>query len=369
MPSGTRCKALCVLTSAATKSLLLLAATFSLALFVQTSTSAAATAFVAPSSVLREAQAVHYVAEPGEINDVAITVSGFEFTIVDPGATISVGAGCTSIGPSEATCSLDFEVQLEVRLGDGNDRLSVTDDSDEGSGAYFGAGGNDTILGFGGAFSFEDLSGGPGDDILRGRAGEDTLIGGPGADIMSGGTSKDCENFFGCFPHDDTVTYGERRSPVFADADGVADDGAPSERDLIKRDVEVIRGGSGDDVLGGETINVRTFFEGGRFRYGMELRGNDGDDVLHGWRSHDYLIGDEGNDILHGEGSGDALSGGRGSDRLVGDRGRDHFTGGRGQDRLFARDGKRDRVGGGPGHDDARIDSELDQVHRVEELF
>lgn len=346
---------------------MLLAGLLTLALFVQTPTSAASTAFVAPSSVLRGIDAVHYVADPGETNDAAITVSNFEFTIVDPGATIGVGPGCTSVGPSEVTCSLGFEVEIEVRLGDGNDALSLSDDSEEGYGAYFGAGGNDTIFGFGGGFSSEYLRGGSGNDILRGRGGVDTLDGGPGADIMSGGTSKE-PSFFGFFPHDDTVTYANRSDPVFADADGVADDGGASEGDLIKRDVEVIRGGSGGDVLGGETINVRTFTEGGKFRYGMELRGNDGDDVLRGWHSHDFLVGGNGNDVLRGEGTGDALSGDRGNDRLVGGKGRDHLLGGRGRDRLFVRDGKPDRVGGGPGHDEARIDR-FDQVWRVEELF
>jgi Ca2+-binding RTX toxin-like protein len=345
-----------------------LAIVLPLPFFAHTAPSQAATAFVAPSSVLRGQDAVHYVADPGETNDVTITESGFEFTIGDPGATISVGPGCMSVSPSEATCSLDFDVHVEVRLGDGNDALSLMDNSEEGYGAYFGAGGNDTIIGFGDPFSSEHLSGGPGNDILRGRGGEDTLDGGPGADIMSGGTSKE-PNFFGFFPHNDTVTYANRSDPVFADADGVADDGEASEGDLIKRDVEVIRGGSGDDVLGGETINVRVFNEGGKFRYGMELRGNGGDDVLRGWHSHDFLLGRKGNDVLRGEGAGDSLSGGRGNDRLVGGKGRDHLTGGRGPDRLFARDGKADRVGGGPGHDEARIDTGLDQVSRVEELF
>ena len=346
----------------------LLASVFTLALFIQTPTATAANAFVGPSSVLRGIDAVHYVAEPGETNDVTITVSGYEFTIVDPGATISVGPGCNSVSPGEATCSTGhFDVRVEVRLGDGNDALSLADDSGEGYGAYFGAGGNDTIVGFGGPFSFERLWGGAGNDTLRGRAGVDTLDGGPGADVMSGGTSRE-PSFFGFFPHNDLVTYANRSDPVFADADGVADDGEASEGDLIKRDVEVIRGGSGDDVLGGETINVRTYFEGGKYRYGMELWGGDGNDVLRGWHSHDYLLGGNGNDVLLGEGSGDALLGDRGNDRLVGGRGRDRLFGGRGDDRLFTRDGKADKAGGGRGHDEARIDR-LDQVWRVEELF
>jgi Ca2+-binding RTX toxin-like protein len=335
---------------------------------VRAATAAASTAFVAPSSVIHGLDAVHYVADSGETNDVTITESGFEFTVVDSGATISAGPGCTSVSPTEATCSLDFDVRVEVRLGDGNDALTLTDDSEEGSGAYFGAGGNDTILGFGDPFSSEHLSGGPGNDILRGRGGEDTLDGGPGADIMSGGTSNE-PSFFGSFPHHDKVTYANRSAPIFADADGVADDGATSEGDLIKRDVEVIRGGSGDDVLGGKTINVRTFTDGGKFRFGMELWGNDGDDVLRGWRSHDVLIAGDGNDVLRGEGSADGLSGDRGSDRLVGGGGHDRLSGGRGDDRFFARDEKRDRVGGGRGHDEARIDRGLDQVWRVEEIF
>lgn len=346
----------------------LLAGVVSMAFFAHAPTSAASTAFVAPSEVLRGSDAVHYVADPGETNDVTITVSGFDFTIMDPGATINVGPGCTSVSPGEARCSLDFEIYVEVRLGDGNDALSLAGDVEEGYGAYFGGGGNDTILGFGGAFSFERLWGGPGNDILRGRAGEDTLNGGRGADLMSGGTSTECE-FLGCFPHDDTVTYAGRSEDVFADADGVADDGEASEGDLIKRDVEVIRGGSGDDVLGGETINVRTFTDGGKFRYGMELWGNDGDDVLRGGRSYDYLLGREGNDVLRGEGHADGLSGGRGKDRLVGGKGHDQVTGGRGPDLLLVRDGSSDRGDGGPGHDEARIDSGLDHLRRVEELF
>ncbi|HKO74778.1 MAG TPA: calcium-binding protein [Gaiellaceae bacterium] len=345
-----------------------LAGLFAMVLFVHAPTSAASTAIVAPSSALGGIDAVHYVADSGETNDVAITVSGFDFTIVDPGATISVGPGCASVSASEVTCSLDFEVHVEVRLGDGNDALSLAGDIEEGSGAYFGAGGNDTILGFGGPFSFEHLRGGPGNDVLRGRGGGDTLDGGSGADLMSGGTSTSCE-FLGCFPPDDTVTYANRSDPVFADADGVADDGEVSEGDLIKRDVEVIRGGSGDDVLGGETINVRTFTGGGKFRYGMELWGNRGDDVLRGWRSSDYLLGGKGNDVLRGDGSNDGLAGGRGNDQLVGGHGRDHLSGGWGRDRLFARDGKPDRVGGGRGRDEASIDRGLDRLRRVEELF
>jgi len=347
----------------------LLAGVVSLSIFGQAPTSAASTASVAPSSALRGIDAVRYVADPGETNDVTVTVSNFVFTIMDPGATIGVGPGCSSVGPSEATCSLNLDIRIEVRLGDGNDALSLSDDAEaESYGAYFGAGGNDTILGFGDLFGSERLRGGPGNDVLRGRGGQDTLDGGPGADIMSGGTSSE-PNFFGFFPHDDTVTYAHRSEPVFADADGVADDGEASEGDLIKSDVEVIRGGSGDDVLGGETINVRTFNEGGKFRYGMELWGNRGDDVLRGWRSSDYLLGGKGNDILRGDGSNDGLAGGRGNDQLVGGHGRDHFIGGRGKDRLLARDGKPDRVGGGRGHDEARIDSGLDRVQRVEELF
>jgi Ca2+-binding RTX toxin-like protein len=351
------------------KSGAVLAGVVSLSIFGQAPTSAASTAFVGPSSVLRTADAVHYVADPGEMNDVTITESSnFEFTIVDSGATIAVGPGCVSVGPTEATCSLDFEVQVEVRLRNGSDALSLGGDIEEGYGAYFGAAGNDTILGFGDLFGSERLKGGPGNDVLRGRGGQDTLDGGPGADIMSGGTSKE-PNFFGFFPHNDTVTYANRSDAVFADADGVADDGGVSEGDLIKRDVEVIRGGSGDDVLGGETINVRTFHEGGKFRYGMELWGNRGDDVLRGWRSSDYLLGGKGNDVLRGDGSNDGLAGGRGNDQLVGGHGRDHLIGGWGKDRLFARDGKPDRVGGGRGHDEARIDSGLDRVQRVEKLF
>ena len=55
----------------------LLAGVISLAFFAHVPTSAASTAFVAPSSVLGTSDAVHYVADPGETNNVAITVSDF----------------------------------------------------------------------------------------------------------------------------------------------------------------------------------------------------------------------------------------------------------------------------------------------------
>ena len=131
-----------------------------------------------------------------ETNDVTITANDglTELTITDPGATISVGSGCLSVSPNQAKCSLDFEVDVEVRLGDGNDTL-VLDYDDGGSGAfcaYFGGTGNDTILGGGSSFSSSEfLIGGPGNDALRGRVGDDTLKGGAGADVMSGGTSPE----------------------------------------------------------------------------------------------------------------------------------------------------------------------------------
>jgi Ca2+-binding RTX toxin-like protein len=351
----------------------LFVAVFSTGFFSQTSLAAGATASIGPSSALRGFEAVRYVADPGETNDVTITANNglTELTITDPGATISVGPGCLSVSPNQAKCSLDFEVDLDVRLGDGNDTL-LLDYDDEGSGAfcaYFGGTGNDTILGAGSSFSSsESLIGGPGNDTLRGRAGEDTLKGGAGADVMSGGTSTACE-FLGCFPNADTVTYAGRTTDVSAVADGVADSGAASEGDLIKRDIEVIIGGSGDDVLGGKTINVRTFRGDGKFRYGMELRGRDGADVLRGDRSRDFLTGGGGDDVLRGKTAGDWLSGNHGDDQLFGGRGHDRMHGGRGQDQLFARDGKRDQVGGGRGHDEARIDSGLDHVSSVEGLF
>lgn len=79
--------------------------------------------------------------------------------------------------------------------------------------------------------------------------------------------------------------------------------------------------------------------------------------VIRGTAGNDRLVGTKGRDVICGLGGDDLLIGRGGSDVLLG---------GSGNDTLDARDGARDLVNGGPGHDRARIDPKLDRVVSVE---
>jgi hypothetical protein len=89
-------------------------------------------------------------------------------------------------------------------------------------------------------------------------------------------------------------------------------------------------------------------------------RGGPGPDTLRGSAAGDRLQGRGGRDSLDGMGGPDCLSGGRG---------RDVLSGGPGDDVLHARDGFRDLVDCGPGHDVAFVDggdrvAGCEKVHR-----
>jgi Ca2+-binding RTX toxin-like protein len=339
----------------------------SFVLLAQTEMAAAATAFVGPSDKF-DADAVHYVADPGETNHVTIDFgdpSGVE--IEDTGATITPGAGCVAITANSVRCAAEPDGIIEAQLSDGDDFLSV---NVEARAALRGGDGDDRIDGGFNSFeATEYLFGNGGDDVLRGRWGTDVLNGGPGSDLMSGGTSCDAGTAGLCFINFDTVTYAGRVNRVRADADiDAADDGERGEGDTIIADVEHIIGGKGNDVLGGVTTNFFRF-DSSRRLVGMRLEGRAGDDKLRGTRAPDTILGGVGIDSIRGGGRGDAISAGRGNDELRGGPGRDRLRAGRGEDALFARDRQRDRVDGGGGRDAARIDAGLDRVISVAEFF
>lgn len=80
------------------------------------------------------------------------------------------------------------------------------------------------------------------------------------------------------------------------------------------------------------------------------------------------LIGMGVADAITGTPGPDTICGLGGADRLTGGAGADILEGGSGNDVLNARDGRRDVVRGGPGHDTAQIDRGLDRVTGVERI-
>jgi Ca2+-binding RTX toxin-like protein len=168
-----------------------------------------------------------------------------------------------------------------------------------------------------------EVRGGAGDDTLvgpdfpctlLGEAGNDTLRGGAAGDVLAGG------------PGIDTADYSLRSSSLRISLDGKANDGAMAgpggrpERDNVGNDVEIVRGGSGND----------------------QITGNKWANTLVGGAGDDSLYGGAGNDVLSGGDGADLLSGGPDDDLLIAVDldARDSLDGGDGQDSYII-----DRVG------------------------
>jgi uncharacterized delta-60 repeat protein len=288
--------------------------------------------------------------------------------------------------------------QVMVYAGDGNDTVTV-------EGKVFvkilGGDGNDRLRGGGGA------------EELYGEAGDDTVDGGLGADRLSGGEGVD------------TVDYGARTAPVFVGRYG-SESGQSGERDAVAFDIEIVRGGSGDDRVEGFQASYGN--AGNDTLVGgyepSALWGGDGDDLLIGGPGYpgDYfrggagvdtvsyagrgggvtvtidgaandgatgetdnvftdvenVVGGEGNDKITGSDADNNLDGGPGDDDLRGGNGNDTLTGGAGKDQLrgqagddtlyAAGDNAVDFLDGGGGRDRARKDPD-DFAQFVEQLL
>jgi Ca2+-binding RTX toxin-like protein len=321
---------------------------------------------------------------------------------------VAVALGDMQDWASGATACFFREVEpfasceLSIDGGDGDDEVIGNDDSDTVSELRGGEGADVLVGGDAGS----RLWGGAGDDLLQGSPSTlSSLDGGTGADTIVGNG-----------PYD-KVVYTDRVRRVFVSLNGRRDDGEAGENDLVL-DVENVVTGSGADVIVGDSHanlilagngNDLVLAGAGRDRifadvcyppdeepfadriYGQDgaddLWGCGGNDLLGGGPGPDYLeagtgldrvSGADGSDRIYGDAGGDALFGGNGADEVVGGTGRDAIAGGLGRDILagfagsdifYARDGYRDRVRGGEGHDRARVDRRLDVRTSIERLF
>jgi len=171
-------------------------------------------------------------------------------------------------------------IPATIRGGAGNDTL-------------FGGNGNDVIRGEGGI------------DILNGRDGNDTLDGGVGSDYVHGGAGRR-----------DEVDYSARLGGVRLGLGSIPDDGENGENDNVWFDVEVARGGRGNDTMSTTTGRDVIFF------------GNAGNDSLTGGSGNDFFDGGVGRDVLSGLGGNDTF--------IANDGEIDTLTGGSGQDTATA---------------------------------
>ena len=156
----------------------------------------------------------------------------------------------------------------------------------QGVSAIYGTEGDDVLVGTGGN---DAIFGGGGNDQLDGAEGSDQLDGGAGADVLRGGGGLD------------SVIYGGAVA-VKVTINGLADDGAVGEGDLVADDVEAIYTGDGADSLTGTQRDEL-------------LDGGAGDDDLEGGDGEDTLIGGAGDDRINAaDGGVDVVDCGDGAD-------------------------------------------------------
>lgn len=246
------------------------------------------------------------------VKNIAITgAAGAETVIMDfangtfapgttaaPGITAAMGAGAdvfkvrgvsatadtVTVGGTPLATDIAFNVDnykdisvtgtgtiaFTFSLGGGNDVFNAT------SGAY-GTGG----AAYTGAVT---VYGGESDDTLTGGDGNDTLYGDLGNDTLNGGTKNSDSDVFNGNLGTDTVTYAARTAAVTVTVGAGANDGEATETDDIKSDVEIVRGGSGNDSFTG-TTGDQTFYGGAgsdTFLMGLLLSTGAGNDTVYG---------------------------------------------------------------------------------------
>jgi Ca2+-binding RTX toxin-like protein len=207
------------------------------------------------------------------------------------GDTISGGSGTDTLTYATRITALNISLDGAANDGASGENDNVTDDIE----TIIGGSGDDMISGGTNSVS---LVGGAGNDTLSGGTGNDTLNGGAGGDEMDGGDGMD------------EVDYSDRTGPVNVSFDGNANDGEAGENDNVGDDVDMVFGGSGNDLM--TAINDP-----------HTLYGNGGNDTLLGGGSSDRLVGGPGNDSINGGGGNDVMIGSSGSDVMIGGGGND----------------------------------------------
>ena len=305
---------------------------------------------------------ITYAAAVGEENRVVLAaeddpVRGVR--VVDLGAPVTAGAGCSSVGPNEAFCPSDTLGAIVLTLDDENDWANTSAVGEDWGVRIEGGDGNDTLYSGSNRYAVQD--------------------GGPGADYLSGDGA--------------TIDYSSRTNPLtVTTGDGLANDGEAGEGDNVDDPYSVLCGDGADTVTvngsfmfvfgaGGndELIDFsdgETGLSGGdgddflrTVARGSGLRGGHGDDTLIGGNNSQFLDGGGGKDLLRGGPGPDRMFGGPGADEMIGGQARDKLLAGSGNDTLRVKDGTRDNVSGGPGFDRAHVDQGLDVLRDIEKLF
>ncbi len=210
----------------------------------------------------------------------------------------------------------------------------------------------------------ENLTAGNGGMVLIGSDGPNVIRGGNGDDILDGGAGTDTLRGGDGF---DLADYSDHTAALILTLDGLANDGAPGEIDLIDTDIEDLAGGDGDDTLVGDDGD--NILDGGR---GADtIRGGGGTDTVDYSSRLDDLVADldgaTGDDGEPGEGDTlatdlEGVAGGDGDDILIGNDGNGFLVGNDGDDRITDRGGA-DIIDAGAGADEVdSVDDSTDGI-------
>ena len=305
---------------------------------------------------------VSYSAPSGETNRVFLIseerpVRGFR--VIDSGAAVTAGAGCTSVGPHEAFCAIpNFPDHVLVSVDDMNDYVN-TSAAVPGETRLEGGDGNDAL--YTGQDFAAVMDGGAGADVFEGelatvdyssrtnpsrsrRATASQTTAKPGRTISSATSTRSSE------------ARGRTPSRSQASTEPCSQGAGNDHISAVGLSFCGLGGGPGNDV-----IEADDGF--------CSMGGGGGNDTLIGGDDDQLMSGGEGDDVLRGGPGRDSLAGDRGADELIGGKGHDHARGGSGDDTFRMKDGVDDFIDGNQGADRAHVDKGLDELHDIEQLF
>ncbi|MCG7865350.1 MAG: hypothetical protein JAY74_03145, partial [Candidatus Thiodiazotropha taylori] len=146
-----------------------------------------------------------------------------------------------SIPEAGTTFGVDVDSMVNYRFGGEDDETNGELDGRNNNDHIYGGGGNDTLNGNAGNDYLEGnsgidiLNGGVGDDALYGNSGNDILNGGENRDLLVGGLGKDTLN-------------GDDGIDVLTGDIGLIDSDRRTVELRDDREVDILRGGEGDDL-------------------------------------------------------------------------------------------------------------------------
>jgi hypothetical protein len=198
---------------------------------------------VAQASVAaRTGTQLSIVARAGETNDIQFREAccAYHDRITDT-AGITAGGECVQVSATEVDCGHVENVDVVVRLGDGNDKF-YEESSFVRSFNIDGGSGDDSIDHAIGAAT-NVIHGGPGNDSVNGGSGSDQVFGDEGNDVVTGG------------PGSDMVSGGAGRDRIAGDG-GLYLDGGSDTIDSRDGEVDQVSCGYGADTVTADKIDV-----------------------------------------------------------------------------------------------------------------